>query len=354
MDSRMQRNEAFLRNTYEKGPFEGHALCVHATPVPLLELGDYTVREGPIERWVPWVVENYERQVKMLDAVGDDSVPVARLNTGTQLYAAAFGCAVHEYEDTNPCALPRVRTAEEADALVEPTIEGSRQLSRVIELGHLVQEALGPDANLGPCDVQSGFDTASLIWNKQDFVLAMIDQPAAAKRLVGKCAHLLKVFLGELRRQFPRLSPCHCPAAWAPPEMGPWLSNDECGSFGNAHFEEFILPELMDLAETFGGLGMHCCADAEHQFPLFGRIPNLYAFNRVAGKQGWDALLEHFGGPEAPVHVLGFMGEEQMLRLMQQASEGTRFIFVYDTDDAEAGKRWYERMTSGNDRHGAR
>ncbi|MBM3499115.1 MAG: hypothetical protein FJX74_10645 [Armatimonadetes bacterium] len=344
MSNRVAENEAFLRNLYRKGPFQGHAFCVNAISVPLLELGDYTVREGPIERWVPWVVENYERQVRMLEAVGDDSVPVARLGTGTQLYAAAFGCPVHEYEDTNPCALPMVRTAQEADALVEPTIEGSRQLSRVIELGHLVQEALGPDASLGPCDVQSGFDTASLIWNKEQFILAMIDEPEAVHRLVGKCAHLLKAFLMRLREEFPRLSPCHCPAAWSPPELGPWLSNDECGAFGNAHFKQFMLPELIDLAETFGGLGMHCCADAEHQFPLFRRIPNLYGFNRVAGKQGWDTLLEHFDGPGAPVHVLGFMGEDQMMRLIDRATEGTRFVFVHDTGDAEEGRRWYARM----------
>jgi len=344
MDSRIATNEAFLRNLYSRGPFERHAFCVNANAVSLLELGDYTVREGPIERWVPWVVENYERQVRMLEAVGDDSVPVARLSTGTQLYAAAFGCRVHEYADTNPCALPLVRTAAEADAIVEPTIDESRQLSRVIELGHLVQEALGKEAFLGPCDVQSGFDTASLIWSKEDFMLAMVDEPEAVKRLVGKCAHLLSAFLGRLREEFPRLSPCHCPAAWAPPEMGPWLSNDECGAFGNAHFEEFVLPELVELSETFGGLGMHCCADAEHQFPLFRRIPGLYAFNRVPARRGWDPILEHFSGPEAPVHVLGWCAEHDAERLMWEAGEATRFIFVLDADDAEAGKRWCERM----------
>ncbi len=350
MADRAAANEAFLRNLYEKGPFEGHAFCVHATPVPLLELGDYTVREGPIECWVPWVVENHERQVRMLEAVGDDSVPIARLSTGTQLYAAAFGCRVHEYADTNPCALPLVRTAAEADALVEPTVEGSRQLSRVLELGQLVRDALGPEAWLGPCDVQSGFDSASLIWNKEDFILAMVDEPVAVKRLVDKCAHLLEVFLRELRQEFPRLNPCHCPGEWAPPEMGPWLSNDECGSFSNAHFAEFILPELVDLSETFGSLGMHCCADAEHQFPLFKRIPNLYGFNRVAARRGYDPILEHFGGPDAPVHALAWIGEEETERLIREAPEGTRFIFVLGTDDREVGKRWYERMRRSSPR----
>lgn len=342
------RNETFLRNIYRKGPFERQGFCVHATGVPLHEWEgyDYTLSEAPIREWVPWVVENYERQVRMLDEVGDDSVPVAKLGTGTQLYAAAFGCPVHTYEDTNPCALPLVRAAEEADALEVPDIWGTRELSRVFELGKLVQAELGEDAYIGPCDVQSGFDTASLIWNKEDFLLAMTDAAGAeaVKRLVDKCALLLKTFLGELKMEFPRLSPCHCPAAWAPPEMAPWLSNDECGVVSTAMFREFILPELVDLAEHFGGLGMHCCAAAEHQFPLFNEIPGFYAFNRVPADQGWDPIVEHFGGPDAPVHVISWITDADAERLMREAPEGTRFILVHDTADPDDGKRWLERM----------
>ncbi len=342
------QNEAFLRNIYARGPFSGHGFCVHATGVPLHEWEgyDYPLSDAPVSEWVPWVVENYERQVRMLEAVGDDSVPVAKLGTGTQIYAAAFGCRVHRYDDTNPAALPLVRTAEEADEIEAPDIWRSRELSRVFELGSLVRDELGEDAYLGPCDVQSGFDTASLIWNKEHFLMAMMepDDSAAAKRLVDKCASLLKTFLAELRREFPRLSPCHCPAAWAPPEMGPWLSNDECGIMGTAMFEEHALPELIDLSEHFGGLGMHCCADAEHQFASFNAIPNFYAFNRVLARSGWDPILDHFSGPEAPAHVLSWITDEAALKLMDDAAEGTRFIFVLDTADPEQGKAWYEKM----------
>jgi hypothetical protein len=58
--------------------------------------------------------------------------------------------------------------------------------------------------------------------------------------------------------------------------MAPWASNDECGAISPAAFERFRLPKLVDPAESFGGLGMHCCADAEHQFSLFQRIPGFH------------------------------------------------------------------------------
>ena len=64
------------------------------------------------------------------------------------------------------------------------------------------------------------------------------------------------------------------------------------------------------LSDTFGGIGMHCCADAEHQFPGFNKIRNFYAFNRVQSKHGYRPILEHFGGPGAPVHCLAWGADD--------------------------------------------
>jgi hypothetical protein len=349
MSTAIAANEAHLRGLYQHGSFRGHGfICAPAT-VSISEwpLYDYTLSDRPVSEWVPWVVENYRRQVDLLAAVGDDNVPCARLTTGTHLYAAAFGCQVHRFVDNNPCAVPCVRTPEEADRLPEPSVWSSPALYRCFELAAKVQEALGPDAYLGPPDVQSGFDTASLIWNKEEFLIALVDeeQAPAARRLIAKCARLLKGFLYEFRKAFPRCSACHCPNAWAPPDMGPWLSNDECGSLSVELFESFCLPELVDLSTTFGGLGMHCCADAEHQFASFRKIPDFYAFNRVPARRGFDTILEPFGGPAAPLHVIAWIQEADIERLITRASPGTRFLFeLSGVTDAGEARRWLERV----------
>ena len=103
------------------------------------------------------------------------------------------------------------------------------------------------------------------------------------------------------------------------------------------------LPELVDLSRTFGGLGMHCCADAEHQFPSFRKIPNFYAFNRVAAKHGYDPILEHLGGPQGPVHVL-WSDDTTIERLIKTAPEGTRFIFNRSFEEVDEAKAWLEKM----------
>jgi hypothetical protein len=348
VDTQTTNNERFLRNLYAHGPFRGHGFCCSPELVPVTPPteGDYTLANQPLKTWVPKIIENYERRRCFLAEVGDDSIPMARVGTATHIYAAAFGCPVHRYEDSNPAALPLVRTAAEADRLPEPDIWTSPTLYRVFEMARLVQAELGSDVCLGPPDVQSGFDTACLVWNKEDLFCAMMDdsEKAAVHGLVARCASLLRRFLTEFRREFPNTSPCHCPNVWAPPETAPWLSNDECGAFGNGVFREFCLPELVDLSRTFGGLGMHCCAAAEHQFPLFNEIPGFHAFNRVAARQGYDPILDHFAGPQAPVHVLGWVGDDVIERLVRAAPAGTRFIFERSFKTADEAKAWYARM----------
>ena len=138
--------------------------------------------------------------------------------------------------------------------------------------------------------------------------------------------------------------PGHCPRAWVPPDLGFWASNDECGAFSTELFEEFCLPEIIELSETFGSFGMHCCADAEHQFESFKKIPNFYAFNRVAGKEGWDSLLTHFDGPDAPVHILGWQSPEQAEKFVRAAFPETRFIFVHAAPTLDEAKQWLEAV----------
>lgn len=335
----IEQNKQFIHNIFG-GTADRHGFICHPALIALLEVGDFTLSSEPIQKWVPWVVENYKREVKSLELLQDDNVPLAKMLTGTQLFANAFGCEVHIPLDNMPCALPLVSCTEEADKLEVPNIWKTECLYRVFELGDAVRRELGPDVDMGICDMQTGFDIANLIWDKNDLLCAMSLEPDAVKRLSAKCALLLKTFLIELRKEFPTMSPAHCPNIWVPPELGPWLSNDEAGIMSPEMFEEFCLPELNDLCDTFGGIGMHCCADAEHQFPEFNKIKNFYAFNRVESRHGYLPILEHFSGPDSPVHCLAWITDKEMEQLIVQASTGTRFIFVNMSEDNDNSAKW--------------
>jgi hypothetical protein len=339
-----------LRRLYTDTDRSGVAFCAKPVPTRLYELphGDFTLSDRPVDEWVDWVVGDYDRHAAMQAEAGDDSVPIAKLTTGTHIYAAAFGSPIETFEgqETNPCSLPFIKTAAEADKIKQPRVEDSPTLSRVIELGQKVRDRIGPNAYLGPSDMQTGFDTACLIWDKTELYCAMMDDEErhAVKRLADKCAGLFKAYLTILRHEFPRMSPLHCPGIWCPPELGPWMSNDECGAISTATFEEFLLPEMVDLAETFGGIGMHCCADAEHQFASFKKIPNFYGFNRVAAKLGYRPLLDTLAGPGSPCHCLTWIGDDETRYLIAHAPEGTRFIIQHFCETTEDAKEWYGRI----------
>ena len=87
-------------------------------------------------------------------------------------------------------------------------------------------------------------------------------------------------------------------AAFSPYVMhgGLTLSVGEVGAVSEEMFREFFRPELVELGRQFGGLGIHCCADARHQWRNFRDLPGLRLINhnvpptRRAGEYVPDAL----------------------------------------------------------------
>ena len=188
MEARIARNRRFLTDLFS-GPFPGHAIILGPPVPPTPHPGDITCPDTPLSHWLDRGLRNYEAELRYLQALDDDSVPSIKIHTGTQLFAAAFGCPIHIYEDSNPAALPLVTTAAESDALRVPSLD-AEPLARAMEYGRLMRERVGPDVPVRVPDIQSPFDIAALIWRKQDFYLAMLDHPEAVKRLVDNPAML--------------------------------------------------------------------------------------------------------------------------------------------------------------------
>lgn len=344
MTPREVRNRRFLSDLFS-GPFRGHAVIVSPPPDEQRPppLPDYTTSQRPVSDWGPQCVRQYETRVRCGETFDDDSVPYAGLNTNTAIFAAAFGCPIHVYEGqaTNAAARPIVCTAAEATRLLEPAVDAP-PLDRILELGRLVRRELGPEAALGVPDVQSPFDIAALIWNKEEMFAALLDEPDAVLELTRKCSSLLKRFLKEFRRQVGDCNMCHCPYAWAPAELGVWLSEDEVGSIGTAMFDRFCLPFLTDLSEAFGGLFMHCCANADHQYERFKRIPNLRGLNRVFQKPGPEPAIKAFAG--RTVLMQAWSPEDFLNQMLDLARPGSRFLFNIDAPSLEELKPFYERL----------
>jgi hypothetical protein len=340
---RIARNQQFLTDLFA-GPSRGHAILFsHEQIPPAPGLGDFTLSTRPVKDWLPWVVANYEAQVKLLEALDHDAVPFANVHTNTGIFAAGFGSKIHLFENSNAAAIPWVKTAAEADALAVPDVFSVPTLARIFELARVVRQELGPDVIVNGPDIQSPFDIAALIWNKEEMLLAMLEEPEAVKRLVAKTHALLKNFLTAYRREFPNVNAIHCPYAWAPASLGCSLSEDEVGSISVEMFEEFCLPSLVDLSRTFGGLFMHCCAKADHQYAGFRQIPNFRGLNRVfQHPPGPRPAIEMFSGQT--VFMVAWTDEQGVNDLLDMARPDTRFLFNMNPQPLDEARQTLDRL----------
>ena len=342
MLSREQRNRQYLTNLFA-GPFPGHALLVLPPTPPRGDLGDYSLSDRPVSDWLPLYVQEYQDKVKWLEILDDDSVPYVNLITHTGLFAAAFGCPIHIYHgmDTNPASRPVVFSSAEADRLTQPTLD-SPMIQRFFELARQVKRELGPEVPISVPDIQSPFDIAALIWEKQSFYTALMDAPDAVHRLVEKTHKLLKEFLLAFKTEFPNPNLAHYPSTWAPKELGCWLSEDEVGALSPKMFVEFCLPTLVDLSQTFGGLFMHCCAYADHKYEGFLKIPNLRGLNRNFYDFSPQRCIELFS--RKTVLMLAGTSEQKLNELLDLALPETRYLFTLEGLDLEQARPVYERL----------
>lgn len=225
---------------------------------------------------IEWIWQNYEYHLKRMNWLEDDSLPYLDMITGTEIFAEAFGCKIYRPEDNMPFALPFVTGAQQAARLKTPSLDAPC-LTLAFEMADELRRRAGPEALFRLVDIQSPMDIAALIWEKQSFYTALVEAPQAVLELVAKVRTLLLAFLDEWFRRYSREFIAHYPDYYLPQGMS--LSEDEIGAVSPLMFEKFFLPELVELSDRYGGLGMHCCANSRHQWNHFRKIPNLRLLN---------------------------------------------------------------------------
>lgn len=191
---------------------------------------------------IEWAWEKYNVMMERTQWLWDDSIPFLDVFSGTEIFAEAFGCRVHRPDDNMPFALPLVRSASEASRLKVPDLF-STPLSLLFEIADELRKRAGSDALLRLPDVQSPMDIAALIWDKNEFYIALIEEPEAVCELAEKVKQLLTAFLDEWFKRYGKEFIAHHPDYYMP--YGITLSADEIGVVNETMFCEYYLPELV-------------------------------------------------------------------------------------------------------------
>ena len=281
--------------------------CDMSSPVNRMLIASWTrgVPQRPLLWWdrmrerEEWAWRQYCMQMEYLDKVRDDSVPYLEIATGTEIFAEAFGCRVHRPEDNNPFALPLIRNAAEFAKVRMPRWEDTN-LARLFELADRLKARAGQDALLKLPDIQSPMDIAALIWDKNDFYIAMFEEESAISDLAMMVRELLFSFLDAWFGRYGKELVAHYPFYYLP--FGVTMSEDEVGIVSAEMFRKHYLGELKAFSERYGCIGIHCCADAEHQWENFLQIPDLKLLNLVQPPEVTKRAVRFFADRTAQFH----------------------------------------------------
>ncbi len=287
----------------------------------------------------------YEVMCRKTELVNDDRIPYISNLTGTEIFAEAFGCKVHRPYDTNPFALPLIHSAGEADGIRTPNLSSS-SLTCLFDIADALYRRGGQDAVMKLVDVQSPMGIVALIWEKADLFCAMIETPDAVKALAGKVRILLIAFFDEWFKRYGTTFIAHYPDYVM--HSGLTMSVDEVGALNPGMFREFFRDELVFLADHFGGLGVHCCADARHQWGNFRELPGLKVMNhnvpptRNAREYLMDAV--HFYGDKIVQVPVGWAPDGDPDTWPAQFPEGARVVFDVPAEDASSAAAIASRL----------
>lgn len=243
---------------------------------------------------IDWAYAAWQAAMEDTLHVPDDYVPNLSVMTGTEIFAEAMGCKVHYPLDNLPFALACVHDVAGALRLAVPRWQDTR-LANLFEMADKLRSLAGPSAVLHMPDIQSPLDIAALVWDKNTFYTALIDEPDAVHELVNKCKQLLFGFLDDWFACYGTSYVAHYPDYYM--EGGVTLSEDEIGAISPKMFREFILPTLIEMSQHYGSLGVHCCADSERQWDNLKLIPNLKILNLIrpvkSQRESWKAFKGH-------------------------------------------------------------
>jgi hypothetical protein len=231
---------------------------------------------GNIQQRIAWAWKKYQMQLEQMEWLEDDTLPFLDVFTGTEIFAAAFGCPVYYPPDDMPFAMPRIKSASEVNAIQIPDLDAPA-IAALFMMADELRRRAGEDALMHMVDLQSPMDIAALIWDKTQFYPAMIQEPEAVRELADKVRVFQMRFLDEWFMRFGKEFIAHYPDYYMP--QGITLSEDEIGAVSGKMFNTFFLPEISALSERYGGVGVHCCAHARHQWSNLKKIPGLRLLN---------------------------------------------------------------------------
>ncbi len=139
------------------------------------------------------------------------------------------------------------------------------------------RKVVGSRIPVGPPDLQSPIDVASMIMDYTQLIYAMMDEPARVHALLRMITDATITSCRVFRKEMLTDYPLSHSDWWMP--RGIFLSDDLMAVLSPELYREFSVPYNEILAEEFGGLGLHSCGRILQNLENVARTKGIMALN---------------------------------------------------------------------------
>ncbi len=228
----------------------------------------------------------------------DDFVMHLQPQMGVGVFASAFGCRIEFPPDQMPWSYPVIKAGEPAGKVyeLEPPDVRAGLLGDILDWAEYFDKKAEHAYPVAMTDLQGPMDTAYLVWDSCDFMVAMYEHPKEVHRLMRLCTDLIIKFTKDMRSRVKEFVPAHFPPVYIEDGMGIALSEDALAVLSPHLYEEFSLPYINELSEEFGGVIIHSCGNFSHQLDVLQKVHKLRGINFGVSETSFEAVWQALGG----------------------------------------------------------
>jgi hypothetical protein len=195
---------------------------------------------------------------------------------GVGIYASAFGCKYYWDGDNAPQVHPIYRRTEEVAEIKKPDIFASKPMKEVLERIRWYKNVTGNQLPICLTDTQSPNDTASLILETNEFLLASSYDHRSVAQFLDTITDVIIEFT-EIQMEMigDNLSPPGHNMLCCPEWSGISVCDDNIIMYSPDTYRVASLPYNSRIAEHFGGIAIHSCGNFAHNTTTLLKTPNL-------------------------------------------------------------------------------
>lgn len=265
-----------------------------------------------------------------------DFVPFLMPSIGVVAIPSAMGCEIMWWEDDLPAAMPAITDPEQVYDLPKPKVNDG-VMGMALDYTQCWLNKTGGKYPIGMSDCQSPLDIAALILGHSNFLLALYTHPKEVHYLLKLITEIQIEFIQTQRNLIHQYGAEYVGTSnfpWIPEGFGVNMCHDENVMISPEMHDEFALPYLNQISDTFNGVFIHSCGKFVHNLVSFEKVYKLRGLEFGASEAPYEPVIDYFCGKIVLSVRVGLHREIRFdsmvdyVRRVRQVSRTNRGLFI--------------------------